>query len=65
VYWSLLRDSLWTLPVEDLTTSPEVLRAAAQLVAANLTLSLVTIGFRYEDTDAGPAFYITRFDFPG
>lgn len=62
--WSLLQDSLRTLPVEDLTTRGEVLSAAAQLVAATLTSSLATIGFRYEDNDGGAAFYITRFDFP-
>jgi hypothetical protein len=62
--WSLLQDSLRPLPVEDLTTSGEVLGAAAELVASTLTSSLETIGFTYEDTDAGAAFYITRFDFP-
>lgn len=62
--WSLLVNSLRPLPVEDLTTSREILSAAAQLVAATLTASLDTIGFRYEETAAGAAFYITRFDFP-
>lgn len=62
--WNLLQDSLPALPVEDLTTDPEVLNAAAKLVAASLTKSLETIGFRYEETDAGHAFYIERFDFP-
>ena len=62
--WNLLQGSLAALPVEDLTTDPEVLNAAAKLVAASLAKSLETIGFRYEETDAGQAFYIERFDFP-
>jgi hypothetical protein len=62
--WSLLQDNLLALPVEDLTTSRGVLSTAAQLVAATLASSLQTIGFRYEETDAGWAFHITRFDFP-
>jgi hypothetical protein len=33
-------------------------------VAASLTLSLNQIGFRFEETSAGPAFYINRPDFP-
>lgn len=62
--WTLFQESLRALPVEDLTTSPEILTAAAQHVAEALTSSLETIGFRGEDSDSGWAFYITRFDFP-
>ena len=62
--WSLLQDSLRTLPVEDLTANREVLIAAGKRVATALTSSLETIGFRYEDIPAETVFYITRFDFP-
>jgi hypothetical protein len=62
--WSLLQDSLLTLPVEDLTTGAEALDAAAREVAATLTSSLETLGFGYEDSGAGQAFYINRWDFP-
>lgn len=62
--WTLLQDTLRTLPVEDLTTSPEALTAAAVNVGASLTASLNQIGFRFEETAAGPAFYISRHDFP-
>jgi hypothetical protein len=62
--WTLLQDSLRTIPVENLTTSPEVLNAAALRVSATLASSLETMGFRGEDTKDGSAFYITRWDFP-
>jgi hypothetical protein len=60
--WGFLQKTLVTLPVENLTTSPETLSAAAREVAGSLTASLEQVGFRYED--AGPAFYINRWDFP-
>jgi hypothetical protein len=62
--WALLQDSLRTIPVEDLTTSAEVLNAAALRVSTTLASSLETMGFRFEDTKDGSAFYITRWDFP-
>lgn len=63
--WASLQASLRTLPVENLTTSREILSAAGQQVAATLRSSLETIGFRYEETSSGGrAFYSTRLDFP-
>lgn len=62
--WALLQNSLVTLPVEDLTTAPGTLTFASVKVAASLTASLNQIGFRFEETAAGPAFYINRPDFP-
>ncbi|WP_156764712.1 hypothetical protein [Mycobacterium sp. 1081908.1] len=64
--WSVLwLDGLRTLPVENLTTSPEILCVAMRNVAATLRTSLETIGFRYyDDSDLGPIFRIIRFDFP-
>jgi hypothetical protein len=62
--WSRLQDGLDGLPVEDLTTDSEILAAAMRQVRDALRESLQTIGFRYTDEQAGPAFYITRFDFP-
>jgi hypothetical protein len=63
--WDLLQESLRALPVEDLTTSPEILSAAGLLVAGTLRSSLETIGFRYEDSaEGGTGFYISRWDFP-
>jgi hypothetical protein len=60
--WSRLQASLRTLPVEELRTSPEILSAARQQVAAVLRSSLETIGFTYVETTglAGWAFYSTR-----
>jgi hypothetical protein len=62
--WAHLQRSLTTLPVEDLSTSANVLRSAAAAVAAALTVSLETIGFRCVDAGDNSAFYITRWDFP-
>jgi hypothetical protein len=63
--WASLQASLRTLPVENLTTSREILGAAGQQVADTLRSSLETIGFRYEETSSGGrAFYSTRLDFP-
>ncbi len=62
--WERLREILRSLPVEDLTTRPEILTAAMEGVAGTLRASLATIGFDYVDEERGSCFYINRFDFP-